>query len=174
MSKLIIGLGNPGKQYEHTRHNAGFLVVDALANELDLSWSKKLFINALVAEGNVDGQKVILAKPQTFMNRSGQAVAKLMKRYKVTTDALVIVYDDVDIEQGALRFREEGSAGGHNGMKSIIQMINTQAFARLRIGIGKPPERAPLEDYVLGKMSTEEQAKLPISAAVNLLKEKIA
>ena len=174
MTKLIVGLGNPGTRYERTRHNAGFLVVDALADAYHLSWSKKLFINTLVAEGNVDGAKVILAKPQTFMNRSGQAVAKLMKRYKLTADDLVIVYDDVDIERGSIRWREEGSAGGHNGLKSIIQLIGTQQFPRLRIGIGKPPERVPLEDYVLGKMNKEEQASLPISEAVNLLIEKIA
>jgi len=170
---LIVGLGNPGKQYEQTRHNAGFLVVDALADAHNLSWSKKLFINALVAEGNIDGTKIILAKPQTFMNRSGQAVGKLMKRFKLTPEKIVVVYDDVDIERGSVRFREDGSAGGHNGMKSIISTIGTQAFPRLRIGIGKPPEHVPLEEYVLGRMSQDELQQLPLSQAIDLLIEKI-
>ncbi len=170
---LIVGLGNPGKRYENTRHNAGFMVVDALAEELGWKWSKKLFINALVAEGNVDGKKVILAKPQAYMNRSGEATQKLAKKYKVEHADVVVVYDDVDIELGDTRWRDNGSAGGHNGMKSIIKHLGTQDFPRLRVGIGKPPEHVPLEDYVLGRMSKDEQERLPISQAIEELQNRV-
>lgn len=170
MPRLIIGLGNPGEQYAITRHNVGFMAVDALANELDLRFSKKLFIKALVAEGNVDGQKVILAKPTTYMNHSGQAVKALMKKYRVDIADLIVVYDDVDIELGEVRQRDKGSAGGHNGMKSIIQHLGTQEFPRLRIGVGSAPERMPLDKWVLGKFIKNELEELPIDKAVELLK----
>ena len=171
---LIVGLGNPGPKYEKTRHNAGFWIVDALAEAFGWKWSKKLFINALVAEGNIDGNKVVLAKPQTYMNRSGEAVGKLAKKYKMTPEQTIVVYDDVDIELGDTRWRESGSAGGHNGMKSIIKHLGTQDFPRLRIGIGSPPERVPLEDYVLGNMNASDRSKLPINDNIQMLKEKAA
>jgi PTH1 family peptidyl-tRNA hydrolase len=174
MANLLVGLGNPGKKYENTRHNAGFIVVDAMAEKLGWKWSKKLFINALVAEGNIDGQKVIIAKPQAFMNLSGQAVGKLTKRFKVNPANIVVIYDDVDIDLGKTRWRDTGSAGGHNGMKSIISTLGTQDFPRLRIGIGKAPDRIPLEDHVLGRFSKEERDKLPINESLEMIKEKTA
>lgn len=170
---LIVGLGNPGKQYENTRHNAGFMVVDALADELGWKWSKKFLMGALVAEGNINGKKTILAKPQTFMNRSGQAVGKLAKKYKVDPADIVVVYDDADIELGDLRWRDAGSAGGHNGMKSIIHILGTQDFPRLRVGIGRPPEHVSLEDYVLGTMKKNERASIPVSQALQNLQKHL-
>ncbi|MBT4856974.1 aminoacyl-tRNA hydrolase [Candidatus Uhrbacteria bacterium] len=174
MPALIVGIGNPGKKYENTRHNAGFMVVDALAQQLGWNWSKKFLINALVTEGNIDGQKVILAKPQAFMNLSGQATGKLAKKYKVDPSDIVVVYDDVDIDLGKLRWRDTGSAGGHNGMKSIISVLGTQDFGRLRVGIGAAAEHVPLEDHVLGKLSKKEKEQLPIDEATAMLLEKAA
>lgn len=157
---LIVGLGNPGTQYEKTRHNVGFIVLDELKRQLDLRWSKKDDLNAYVAETNIDGQKVVLAKPITFMNRSGEAVQKLASKYKFTPCDTWVVYDDATLPFGILRVRLEGSAGGHNGIKSIIKQLNAEDFVRLRVGIGEPPEPVPMEDWVLGKFPKHEMEDL--------------
>lgn len=155
MAILIVGLGNPGKKYLATRHNAGFLAADHLADSWEASWKENKVAHALTAEANVNGQKVVLAKPQTFMNLSGQAVASLCGKYKVEPKNIWVVYDEAAIEPNQLRVRVGGSAGGHNGLKSIIEYIGPD-FARFRLGIGSPAENIPLEDYVLQKFSTEE------------------
>ena len=162
---LIVGLGNPGKTYERTRHNVGFLVVDDIARQLNWSFANDRKANALVAEGNIDGNKVVLAKPQTFMNLSGQAVASLAAQYGFAPADVWVTYDDVALDMAALRTRKNGSAGGHNGMKSIIASLGTEAFPRFRVGVGPQPELIPLEDFVLGRLSTDEQKVINGAAA---------
>jgi peptidyl-tRNA hydrolase, PTH1 family len=156
--KLIVGLGNPGKEYESTRHNAGFMAVDRLVDEFGFGPFKLASKHkAEIVEGAIGGEKVLLAKPQTFMNLSGQAVRSLAQFYKVAPSDLIVIYDDVAIPSGSLRIRPDGSAGGHNGMKSIIQALGTQNFVRVRLGIEpKQSSRIPLEDHVLGKFTKHE------------------
>lgn len=149
---LLAGLGNPGKQYSQTRHNAGFLIVDELAR------GKARFraeCQAQVAKLKLAGVDVLLAKPQTFMNASGQAVAALMRRYRIDPDSLLVILDDLDLPLGLLRLRPNGGSGGHHGLESIIGEIGTREFARLRLGIGRP-DRGTV-DYVLGVMDPEEK-----------------
>lgn len=153
---LIVGLGNPGTQYEKTRHNVGFIVLDELVEQLGLNWTKKEDAQAYIAETNIDGQKVVFAKPTTFMNRSGEAVQKLAHKYKFSVCDTWVVYDDATLPFGVLRVRLEGSAGGHNGIKSIIKQLNAEDFVRLRVGIGEPPEPVAMEDWVLGKFPKHE------------------
>lgn len=145
---LIIGLGNPGKEYAETRHNVGFRVVDELARRYGLTFGKKER-KAVVASGLILGKKVILAKPQTYMNLSGEAVRALVDFYKVDLPHILVVSDDLDIPLGTLRLRKSGSAGGQGGLKSIIQHVGTTDFNRLRFGIGRPPGRMGAKDYVL-------------------------
>jgi peptidyl-tRNA hydrolase, PTH1 family len=156
--KLIVGLGNPGKEYEKTRHNAGFMAVEKLAEEFGFgSFKLATKHKAEVVEGSIGGVKTILAKPQTFMNLSGQSVRSLAQFYKISPSDLIVIFDDVAIPGGTLRIRPDGSAGGHNGMKSIIQELSTQDFVRVRLGIEpKQPSRIPLEDHVLGKFTKHE------------------
>ncbi len=158
--KLIIGLGNPGKKYTFTRHNLGFLVMDAMAISLDAKWSEDKDANAAVIETNHEGEKLVLAKPMTFMNRSGQTVGSLIKKFNVETDDVWIVHDDVDLPFGVLRVRSDGSAGGHNGVKSVIDALGTKSFVRFRAGVGATPENVALEDWVLSKFSKQEQNAL--------------
>lgn len=146
---LIVGLGNPGKEYEQTRHNVGFRVVDELARRYSLTFGKKER-KAVAATGVMRGKKVILAKPQTFMNLSGEAVRSLMDFYKVELAGIIVISDDLDIPLGTVRLRQSGGAGGQNGMKSVIQHLGTQDFNRLRFGIGRPPGKMQPKDYVLG------------------------
>ena len=160
---LIVGLGNPGDQYEHTRHNAGFDVLSILADTLGIKTAKRKG-NALVMEGFVDSQKVLLCKPQTYMNLSGKAVLELMDFYKLTPDQLLVVYDDVDLPQGWLRIRRNGSAGTHNGMRSVIACIDTEDFARIRIGIGESPPDYDLADWVLSRYHTPEEREIAYTA----------
>ena len=157
---LLVGLGNPGREYKLTRHNAGFLLLDHLAAEAGVAFTRLQF-KALVTTARLEGHKLILAKPQTYMNLSGQAVGALMKFYKLPPEALLVAYDDVDLPFGTLRMRPKGGAGGHKGMKSIIARLGTQNFPRLRIGIGRPPGRMDAADYVLQRFSADEQAALP-------------
>jgi peptidyl-tRNA hydrolase, PTH1 family len=145
---LIVGLGNPGKEYSETRHNVGFRVMDELARRYGLSFGKKER-KSVVATGTMLGKKVILAKPQTYMNLSGEAVRALVDFYKVELPNILIVSDDLDIPLGMVRLRKSGGAGGQGGMKSIIQHLGTQEFNRLRFGIGRPPGRMDPKDYVL-------------------------
>ena len=143
---LIVGLGNPGRQYEHTRHNAGFDVMDALAEKYNISISES-------------GQKVILAKPQTFMNLSGESVAELLHYYKIDPEEeLLVIFDDISLAPGNIRIRKKGSAGGHNGIKNIIAMTGTENFKRIKVGVGEKPAGWDLADHVLGRMSEEDRA----------------
>lgn len=146
--RIIAGLGNPGKQHEANRHNIGFMAVDALARKHNLKFDK-MMSKGLVALGEIKGHKVALVKPQTFMNASGECVVPVLRFYKSEPVDLMVCYDELDISAGHLRIRKDGSAGGHNGMRSIIAKLSTQAFPRLRIGIGRPPGRMAPSDYVL-------------------------
>ena len=152
---IIVGLGNPGKKYENTKHNIGFITLDFLAEENDIKVNK-IKHKALVGEGTISGQKVLLVKPQTFMNLSGNSVREVMEYYKEDPEKLVVIYDDVDIPMGRLRIRKKGSAGTHNGMKSIIYDIQEDGFPRVRIGIGAD-RKMPLAEYVLGGFRKEER-----------------
>lgn len=153
--KLIVGLGNPGKEYEKTRHNVGFMVMDALSHELNCSISTNKF-KGEYTKIKYKGEDIILLKPMTYMNNSGESVIQVMNFFKITTDDLLVIYDDLDMPTGKLRLRENGSAGGHNGIKSIIAHIGTQNFKRIRVGIDRHP-RIPVVDYVLGKFRNEEE-----------------
>ena len=153
--KLIVGLGNPGKEYENTRHNAGFMVMDALAKELNVSISNSKFKGEYV-KLKYKGEDVVLLKPMTYMNLSGESVIQVMNFFKITSNDILVVYDDLDMPTGKLRLRENGSAGGHNGMKSIISHVGTQTFKRVRVGIDRHP-RIKVVDYVLGKFTKDEQ-----------------
>lgn len=152
---IIVGLGNPGQQYEMTRHNVGFEVVEQFAydNQIKIQTLKH---KALTGQGIFEGNKVILARPMTYMNLSGESVRALLDFYKETTDHLIVIYDDCSMEIGKLRIREKGSAGGHNGIKSIIQHLGTDSFIRIKVGIGQKPEGWNLADYVLGKFTPDE------------------
>ena len=149
--KMIVGLGNPGKQYERTRHNSGFMAIDKVAEKLNLNIDKKEFA-ALTAKNN----QVILVKPQTYMNNSGEAVSQIVKYYHIDINDLLIIYDDLDLKYGQLRLRLKGSSGGHNGIKSIINYIHSENFKRIRIGIEKNP-LIETADYVLGKVEKDKQ-----------------
>ncbi len=151
---VIVGLGNPGKKYENTRHNIGFITVDYLAEYFGIKVSK-LKHKSLVGEGVIDGKKLLLVKPQTYMNLSGNAVREIVDYYKVDISKLIVIYDDIDIDKGSVRIRKKGSGGTHNGMKSIISSLNNDAFPRVRIGIGKDNKK-PLVDYVIGGFEKEE------------------
>jgi peptidyl-tRNA hydrolase, PTH1 family len=156
VSHLIVGLGNPGRQYRNNRHNIGFLLVDRLAEKLGVSFSR-LESKALVTKADYLGQRVVLAKPQTFMNLSGQATASLVKFYKIPLENLLVAYDDVDLPFGHLRLRPGGGSAGQKGMASIIERLGTQDFPRLRLGIGRPPGRMEAAAYVLQDFSPYEK-----------------
>ena len=156
---LIAGLGNPSRTYEGTRHNIGFTMIDAIGNKFGIDVTTKKH-KALVGRGMIDGMRVILAKPQTYMNLSGESVRALMDYYKLTTDEIVIIYDDISMPVGQVRIRPKGSAGGHNGIKSIIAHLGTQEFPRIKIGVGAKPENGDLVKHVLGRFSKEDDAKI--------------
>jgi PTH1 family peptidyl-tRNA hydrolase len=156
---LIVGLGNPGRQYADNRHNVGFRCVDHLASAHELSFSRRQK-NASIALGLVLRRAVVLVKPRTFMNRSGRPVASLARFYRVPLDRLLVVYDDLDLPLGTTRMRPSGGSGGHRGMRSIIDRLGSRAFPRLRIGIGRPPGRMDPADYVLQDFSKEEEELL--------------
>jgi len=153
--KIIVGLGNPGKKYEHTRHNTGFLVIDELLKKLNIELDKEKF-NALYTVYKHNGEKIYIVKPLTFMNNSGQAVAPLMKYYGLETKDLIVVHDDLDLPVGKIRLRTKGSCGGQNGMRNIIDLLGSQEINRIRVGIGKD-ENIDTVDYVLGKVSKEDK-----------------
>ena len=156
---LVAGLGNPTGKYEHTRHNAGFDSLDILSAKLGIKVNR-LFSQALTGKGMLETEKIILAKPQTYMNLSGQAVCQLLQYYKIGPENLIVIYDDSDLDVGRLRIRKSGSAGGHNGMKDIIERIGTQDFTRVRVGIGHRPPYMDMVDFVLGRPALEEQKLL--------------
>ena len=151
---IIPGLGNPGRKYENTRHNLGFITVDRLAEEHGISVTKSKH-KALIGEGRISGQKVLLVKPQTFMNLSGEAVRAVMDYYKEPVENLLVIYDDADIPAGAVRIRKKGGAGTHNGMRSVVSCLGDDGFARIRIGIGTQDDR-DIIDHVLGGFTREE------------------
>lgn len=160
---IIVGLGNPGKQYAHTRHNVGFDTIDILAERYRISVDTKKH-KALYGKGVIEGRKVILAKPQTFMNLSGESVRELIDFYKIDeAKELIVIYDDISLEPGQLRLRAKGSAGGHNGIKNIIAHLGGQEFGRVKVGIGEKPKGYDLADYVLGHFSKEERQKMDAS-----------
>lgn len=157
---VIVGLGNPGKKYENTRHNAGFIALDALADKYGISISEKKH-KALCGSGVIEGNKVVLVKPQTFMNLSGESVRSIMDFYKIDPEEdMLVVYDDISLAPGNIRIRKKGSAGGHNGIKSIIAHAGTQNFMRVKVGVGEKPSGWDLADYVLGHFSEEDNVKL--------------
>ena len=155
---LIVGLGNPGLSYKKTRHNAGFQALDALAAKLDIRVKTKGF-SALYGEGRIGNERVILCKPQTYMNLSGDAVQSLLHFYKLAPERLIVLCDDIDLPLGSMRIRANGSAGTHNGLRSIIACIHSESFARIRLGVGKD-ESVLLRDYVLKRPSKAEQKTL--------------
>lgn len=154
---LIAGLGNPTKQYEHTRHNIGFDAVTYLADRYHISMNTKKF-QGICGSGYIEGQKVLLLMPQTYMNLSGQSVSEAAAFYKLDPAAeVIVIYDDIALEPGNIRVRKKGSAGGHNGIKNIIAHLGTQEFQRIRIGVGEKPKEYDLADYVLGRFSAEDR-----------------
>lgn len=153
---IIVGLGNPTREYAATRHNIGFDAITRLSDDYNIPLDTKKH-KAICGKGMIAGQKVILAQPQTFMNLSGESVRELMDFYKVSPDEVIIIYDDISLDVGKLRIRPKGSAGGHNGIKSIISHMGTQEFPRIRIGVGDKPKDWDLADYVLGRFPKEEE-----------------
>lgn len=154
--KLIVGLGNPGTKYERTRHNIGFIIIDVLAEKWDIKLNQSKY-NGLYGVGTVAGEKVVLLKPLTYMNLSGEAIAPLSKFYKLGLEDIAIIYDDLDLPRGKIRLRQKGSAGGHNGMRSAIHHLGGDGFNRIRVGIGRPEGRIPVPDYVLTNFGEQEQ-----------------
>lgn len=163
--KLIVGLGNPGKEYENTRHNIGYIFIDALADKLGISIDKKKF-NGLYTETVINNEKVLLVKPLSYMNLSGEVVEQFVNYYKIDIKDILIINDDLDLEVGRVRLRDHGSSGGHNGLKNIALHLNTEDFKRLKIGISNN-KLIDKKDYVLGKFSKEEKE------VINNLKEQI-
>ncbi len=154
---VIVGLGNPSKEYDNTRHNIGFAAIDALADKYGIGVNEAKH-KALLGKGVIDGTKVILVKPLTYMNLSGEAVRAVVDYYKIDEEAeLIVIYDDISLDVGQLRIRKKGSAGGHNGIKNIIQHLGHDTFLRIKIGVGEKPKGYDLADYVLGHFSKEEQ-----------------
>lgn len=162
---IIAGLGNPGKEYENTRHNAGYEVIDALAEKYNIS-VLELKHRAMIGKGYIEGQKAVLVKPLTFMNLSGESLRMVVDYYKVDAEQeLIVVSDDISLPPGQLRVRKKGSAGGHNGLKNIIQMLGTENFQRIRMGVGEKPKGYDLVDWVLGHFNKEEKAVMEEAAA---------
>lgn len=157
---VIVGLGNPGKKYENTRHNVGFMAIDALAEKYGISMSEKKH-KALCGTGVIEGVKVMLVKPQTYMNLSGESVGEVLNFFKLDPEEeMMVIYDDISLAPGNIRIRTKGSAGGHNGIKSLIAHAGTQVFMRIKVGVGEKPSGWDLADYVLGHFSEEDQVKL--------------
>ncbi|MBQ7535831.1 MAG: aminoacyl-tRNA hydrolase [Stomatobaculum sp.] len=156
---IIAGLGNPGREYENTRHNVGFHVIDCLADRMRTEVGERKHF-ALCGKGMIGGEKVLLMKPQTYMNNSGQSLRAAADFYKVPPENILVISDDINLEEGKLRIRMKGSAGGHNGLKSIIQHLGSQDFPRIRVGIGGKPEGWDLADYVLGKLKGNDEERM--------------
>ncbi|MBE6071972.1 MAG: aminoacyl-tRNA hydrolase [Clostridium butyricum] len=169
---LIVGLGNPGIQYENTRHNIGFNVIDNIAREYNIQINREKF-KGVCGEGFIANKKVMLLKPTTYMNLSGESVREVIDFYKLTNEQIIVIYDDISLEVGRLRLREKGSAGGHNGIKSIIAHLGTDIFPRIKVGVGQP--NVDLVKYVLGKFTKEEMdiLKYSIDAATKSVEEII-
>lgn len=161
--KLIVGLGNPGKQYEQTRHNIGFIVIDKIADKLNIQLDQAKF-KGLFGTGLVEGEKVLLLKPLTYMNLSGESIRAIMDYYQIETEDILVIYDDLDLPAGRIRLRQRGSAGGHNGIKSTIHHLGTQEFNRIRVGIGRPSNGMAITNYVLGRFAEEELGSIQEAA----------
>ena len=173
---LIAGLGNPGREYENTRHNAGFVAADMISDKFNISISKSKF-DALYGDGSIAGARVLLVKPQTYMNLSGQAIQKLSAFYKIPTDKVIVMHDDVSLDVGKIRIRRKGSAGGQKGLANIIQLLGTEEIPRIKIGVGaKPHPDYDMKDWVLGKIPSEQQAafKTACENSVKAVEEIIA
>ena len=167
---IIVGLGNPEPEYSNTRHNMGFDTINKIAKKHNIEFSKTNF-KGIYGTGIIEGEKVILLKPQTYMNLSGESVKEIIDFYKLNTDNLIIIYDDIDIEPGIIKLRKTGGPGTHNGMKSVIKEIGTEKFPRVRIGIGKPEHKGDLINYVIGKISEED--KKILEKSTDLAKEAV-
>lgn len=167
---VVVGLGNPGKKYEMTRHNVGFNTIDFLADKLNVRVDK-IKHKALCGEGNIGNEKVLLVKPQTFMNLSGESVLEIQRYYKVPLSNIIVIYDDLDLPVGKVRIKKKGSAGTHNGMRSILHLIQSEDFPRIRIGIGMPQDKSQLINYVVGDFSKAERAL--INEAIELSAEAV-
>ncbi|MDQ0220898.1 aminoacyl-tRNA hydrolase [Peribacillus cavernae] len=157
--KIFVGLGNPGKQYNQTRHNIGFEVIDELSKKWDIPLDQAKH-KGIYGTGTAGGEKILLLKPLTYMNLSGESIAAVMNFFKASIEDVVILYDDLDLPVGKIRLRQKGSAGGHNGIKSTIAHLGSQEFNRIRIGIGRPVGRMSVTDYVLGRFSKEEWGEM--------------
>lgn len=153
---LIIGLGNPEEKYANTRHNMGFDVINQLSKECNIKVSKSKF-DAFYGMGEIKGKKVILIKPQTYMNLSGESIIRFKKFYKISNKDIIVIYDDIDLKLGDIRLKAKGSAGSHNGMKSVIENLNTQDFIRVRVGIGTPENKDDMINYVIGQIPKRER-----------------
>ena len=156
---LIVGLGNPEEEYSKTRHNMGFNAINKIAEQYGIKVTKNKF-QGLYESALIEGEKVILLKPQTYMNLSGNSVKEFVDFYKISKEEILVIYDDMDIEPGKIKIRKKGSAGGHNGMKSIVSMLGTEEFTRIRIGIGRPEHNGDDINYVIGSIPEEEIPKL--------------
>ena len=161
---LIVGLGNPEEDYAKTRHNMGFNAINEIAKEYEIDISRNKF-NGLYGSGIIEKEKVILLKPQTYMNSSGESIIEFMKFYKLDNSNLIVVYDDVDIEPGNIKIRKSGSAGSHNGMKSVVHFLGAEYFKRVRIGIGKPKDNKDLIEHVIGVIDEEDIQALELGVA---------
>lgn len=172
--KLVIGLGNPGEKYKGTRHNIGFITVDEMAYQEHLTFDKALF-DATFVQTTVNGEKVILMKPLTYMNLSGEAVRPLMNYYKIAVEDIVVIYDDMDLPVGKIRLRQKGSAGGHNGVKSIISCLGTDQFNRIKVGVGRPAPGRSVVNHVLARFEKEEQEDMiqAVSKSVDAVRDWI-
>lgn len=174
----IVGLGNPGIQYENTRHNAGFIAIDYLARKYSID-VRKIKFKSLIGQGVISGQKVMLVKPQTYMNNSGEAIREIYNYFDFDHDKLIVIYDDIDIDFGSIRIRKKGSAGTHNGMKSIIYNLEFDDFPRIKVAVGKKPSYMDLANFVLSGFSKqeakiiEEEVKLTSDAIEMILEEGI-
>lgn len=168
---IIAGLGNPGKQYYETKHNIGFKVIDRLSEDYNISVTK-IKHKALIGDGNINGEKVIFIKPQTYMNLSGESIKEALNFYKISIKNFIVIYDDISLLPSMVRIREKGSAGGHNGIKSIIANLGTEEFLRIKVGIGDKPNGWDLADYVLSKFSKDDQPliEMGIEKACNAVK----
>ncbi|MGN1058878.1 MAG: aminoacyl-tRNA hydrolase [Clostridia bacterium] len=167
---VIVGIGNPGRQYENTKHNIGFISLDFLS----ASWNipmRQIKHKAVIGEGQIKGERVLLVKPQTFVNLSGESVGEIMRFYKLPPENLIVIYDDVNLDTGRVRIRPKGSDGGHNGMKSIIYHLRSDSFTRIRLGVGQKPPTYDLADWVLAKF-TDEEIKL-MAAAVDRVPDMV-
>ena len=156
---LIVGLGNPEEKYSNTRHNMGFDVINELSKECDIKVSKSKF-DAFYGMGEINSKKVILVKPQTYMNLSGESIIKFKKFYKISNKNIIVVYDDIDLKLGDIRLKAKGSSGSHNGMKSVVENLNTEEFIRVRIGIGSPENKEDIINYVIGQIPKTERGIL--------------